>query len=90
MKRFLVEIPHEPDKASCLAAIKIFAESGSHYLTHADFGCADGVHDAWLVVEADDREEARMVAPPQFRAKSRVTRVKQYAWADGDDPHADL
>lgn len=88
MDRFLVEIPHDSDKASCNAAIKIFAESGSHYLTHADFGCEDGVHDAWLVVEADDHNEARLVAPPQYREKTRVTKVKRYAWTEGDAPHA--
>jgi hypothetical protein len=89
MDRFMVEIPHDPDKASCLAAHKIFAESGNHYLTHADFGCEDGVHDAWLVVEADDRAEARLVAPPQYRDDTRVTKVKRYAWTEGDEPHTD-
>ncbi len=88
MNRYLVEIPHESDKASCNAAIKVFAESGSHYLTHADFGCEDGVHDAWLIVEADDRGEARLVVPPQYRDKTRVTRVKRYAWTAGNEPHA--
>ncbi len=88
MDRFLVEIPHDSDKASCLAAIQIFAESGSHYLTHADFGCEDGVHDAWLIVDADDHNEARFVAPPQYRDRTRVTKVKRYAWTDGDHPHA--
>ncbi|HEY7439400.1 MAG TPA: hypothetical protein VIC35_08380 [Acidimicrobiia bacterium] len=90
MDRFLVEIPHDSDKTSCLAAIKVFAESGSHYLTHADFGCEDGVHDAWLIVEADSHNEARMVAPPQFRERTRVTKLKRYAWTGGDDPHAAL
>ena len=89
MDRYLVEIPHDADKASCNAAIKIFAASGSHYLTHADFGCEDGVHDAWLIVEADDHSEARLVAPPQYRKGTRVTRVKRYAWTEGDEPHAD-
>jgi hypothetical protein len=88
MDRFLVEIPHDPDKASCNAAIRIFAESGSHYLTNADFGCEDGVHDAWLFVEADDHGEARLVAPPQYRDASRVTRVVRYTWTEGDVPHA--
>jgi len=88
MDRYLVEIPHEPDQASCRAAIKIFAESGSHYLTHADFGCADGVHNAWLIIEAADHGEARLVAPPQYRDNARVTRVKRYAWTEGDEPHA--
>jgi len=88
MDRYLVEIPHDSDKAACLAAIKIFAESGSHYLTHADFGCEDGVHDAWLIVDATSHDEARLVAPAQYRDKTRVTRVKRYEWVDGDEPHA--
>jgi hypothetical protein len=88
MHRFMIEIPHEPDPASCQAAHKIFAESGSHYLTHADFGCGDGVHNAWLVIEADSHGEARLVAPPQFRHATRVTEVRRYAWTDGDEPHA--
>ena len=29
MDRFLVEIPHDPDEASCKAAFKVFAETGS-------------------------------------------------------------
>jgi len=86
--RFLVEIPHEPDEASCKAAYKIFAETGSHYLTHADFGCEDGVHDAWLIVEADGHDEARLVVPPQYRSKARVTKLKQYAMTEADAPHA--
>ncbi|HEX6310499.1 MAG TPA: hypothetical protein VF152_02610 [Acidimicrobiia bacterium] len=88
MDRFLVEIPHDPDDASCNAAIKIFAKTGSHYLTHADFGCEDGVHDAWLIVEADDHDEARLVAPPQYRKETRVTRVKRYAMTEPDAPPA--
>jgi hypothetical protein len=88
MDRFLVEIPHASDTASCNAAIKFFAESGSHYLTNADFGCEDGVHNAWLFVEAVDHDEAHLVAPPQYRDRTRVTRVKRYTWTDDDMPHA--
>jgi hypothetical protein len=89
MDRFLVEIPHDPDEASCKTAYKVFAETGSHYLTHADFGCEDGVHNAWLIVEADDRDQARLVAPPPYRDHTRVTRVKRYAMTEGDTPHGD-
>jgi len=88
MDRFLVEIPHDPDEASCKAAYRIFAETGSHYLTHADFGCEDGVHDAWLIIEADDHDEALLVVPPQYRNKARVTKLKQYAMTEADTPHA--
>lgn len=83
------EIPHDADEASCKAAYKVFAETGSHYLTHADFGCADGIHNAWFVIEADDHDEARLVAPPAYRNNTRVTKVKQYAMTELDAPHAD-
>ena len=87
MDCFLVEIPHESDTASCLAAIKVFAETGSHYLTHAEFGCEDGIHNAWLFVDADSHDEARLVAPPQYRALTKTTRVKRYAMTGVDVPH---
>jgi len=87
MDRFLVEIPHDPDEASCKAAYKVFAETGSHYLTHADFGCEDGVHDAWLIIEADDHDEALLVVPPQYRKRARATKLKQYAMTEADTPH---
>ena len=79
MERFLIELPHEPDPEACMGAIKIFAETGSHYLTHADFGCQDGVHNAWVIVEADSHDEARMVAPPAWRAMAKVTQLKRLA-----------
>lgn len=88
MDRYLVEVPHDPDEASCRAAIKVFAETGSHYLTHADFGCEDGVHNAWLFIDADTHEEARLVVPPQYRRNARATLVKRYAMKGADAPHS--
>jgi hypothetical protein len=48
MPRFLIDVPHESDVVSCARASKVLLESGSHFLTHADFGCTDGVHKAWI------------------------------------------
>ena len=42
MERFLIEAPHGPK--DCAQAAKIFMESGSHFMTHADHGCKDGEH----------------------------------------------
>ena len=44
MARFLIEVPHESGTVSCARANKVLLETGSHFLTHADFGCKDGVH----------------------------------------------
>jgi len=46
MARYLIEVPHEPDSAPARRRCKIFLDTGSHFLTHADFGCGDGVHKA--------------------------------------------
>jgi hypothetical protein len=84
--RFLIELPHDPDPEYCTAASKIFAETGSHYLTHADFGCEDGVHNAWIIVEAENHDEARLVVPPQWRQLAKVTRLKRLAMIEANSP----
>jgi hypothetical protein len=47
MAKFLIEVPHEAEKRACLRAIQILLQTGSHYLTNAEFGCLDGVHKGW-------------------------------------------
>ena len=46
MDRFLIEVPHEEDVVSCAQIIKTFLQTGSHYLTNADWGCEDGITEA--------------------------------------------
>ena len=72
MARFLIEVPHESEKIACARAIKILLETGSHFLTHSDFGCEDGVHKAWIVVDVNNREEARNMLPPAYRRQATV------------------
>jgi hypothetical protein len=78
MPRFLIEVDHPADRAACLKAIRQVLEMGSHWVTHAEWGCFDGVHTGWLVVEATSRDEARMVLPPQDRAGARVVRLARF------------
>jgi hypothetical protein len=70
MARFLLEVPHE--SVACVRANKILLETGSHFLTHADFGCNDGVHKAWIVVDVSSKEEARNLLPPAYRRQATV------------------
>jgi hypothetical protein len=78
MPRFLIEIPHSSDKIACAKVVRTFATSGSHFLTQADWGCADGDHRAWMVVELEDRAAAEAIVPPAFRAETRVTRLVKF------------
>ena len=38
MARFLIEVPHEPELIACARAVEILLKTGSHFLTHADWG----------------------------------------------------
>lgn len=79
MARYLIEVPHEANFTACSHAVQVFLRTGSHFLTHADFGCADGEHKAWLAVEAESREEARRILPPLLRARARVVRLTKFS-----------
>ena len=59
MARFLIEVPHEAEKVACARAVQVLLKTGSHFLTHADWGCKDGEHKAWLAVDVDSKDEAR-------------------------------
>ena len=83
MERFLIEVPHEPE--DCALAIKIFMESGSHFMTHADYGCEDGEHKAWMIVELDDKAAARAVLPPAYRAQAKIVKLITPTFKDLQD-----
>jgi len=78
MGRFLIEVEHEAEEVACARAAKILIESGSHFLTHADFGCYDGEHKAWIVVEVDSKEEARHMLPPAYRRNARIVGLNRF------------
>ena len=65
--RFLIEVPHEEATVACARVVDVFLRTGSHFLSTADWGCKDGVHKAWMVVEVDSKDEARGIVPPAFR-----------------------
>ena len=79
MPQFLIEVPHPEATLACAQIVKIFLSTGSHFLARADWGCMDGVHSAWLTVDALDKEEARMVIPPQFRSQARIVGLNKFS-----------
>ena len=76
--RFLIEVPHEEAPVACARVVDVFLKTGSHFLTTADWGCKDGVHKAWIVVEVDSKEEARGIVPPAFRAQARIVQLNAF------------
>ena len=78
MARYLIEVPHEEEEVACARVVDIFLKTGSHYLTHADWGCMDGDHRAWIIVEVDSKEEARRILPPAVRSHARITGLNRF------------
>jgi hypothetical protein len=37
------------------------------------------VHTAWIVVDADSREQARLIVPPAFRSQARITALNGFS-----------
>lgn len=85
MARFLIEVPHEADVAACARAVRIFLGTGSHFLTHADWGCLDGVHKAWIIMEVESSEEARNILPPAYRSQAEIVRLNEFTMKDIDE-----
>jgi hypothetical protein len=85
MARFLIEVPHEEEAVACARVVEIFLKTGSHFLTHTDWGCMDGEHKAWLIVEVDSKEDARGILPPAFRPQARIVSLNKFTMEQIDE-----
>ncbi len=86
MSKFLIEVPHGADKKACDQAIQVFLQTGSHFLTHAEWGCMDGEHKAWIIVEVETREDARYIVPPLFRQDAKIVQLTTFTSKDILEP----
>ena len=78
MPKFLIEVPHDAETVACAKVVQIFLSTGSHFLTNAEWGCNDGVHSAWMIVEVGSKEEAIGILPPGMRADARIVRLNRF------------
>jgi len=73
--KFLIEVPHDASTVACARVVDVFLKSGSHFLSRADWGCHDGVHKAWMLVDVDSKDEARRILPPALRAHATIVQL---------------
>jgi len=85
MNRFLIEVPHEEEGIACTLAVKILLETGSHFLSHADWGCLDGVHKGWVTVEAETKEQARQMLPTAYRHSAVIVKLNKFSLEEVDE-----
>jgi hypothetical protein len=85
MARFLVEVPHDAEKLACARVVEVFLKSGSHFMTHADWGCCDGVHKAWFIAEVGSKEEACTILPPTLRPQAKIVGLGRFTVDEIDE-----
>ena len=85
MARFLIEVPHEAEIVACAKAIRVLLSTGSHFLTNADWGCKDGDHRGWIIVDVGSREEALGILPPTYRHEAKVVQLNKFTLAEIDE-----
>ena len=82
---YLIEVPHENSSYECYRAIKVFLETGSHFLANAKWGCPDDDHRAVLVAEVESKEQALQIVPPMYRDVAKITEMETFTRDDMDE-----
>jgi hypothetical protein len=85
MPRYFIEVPHEAEAVACARAIQILLQTGSHFLTHADFGCMDGDHKAWFIAEVESKDAARGILPPVYRSQAKIVELTKFTLQEIND-----
>jgi hypothetical protein len=75
MLSFLIISPHTQE--DCAKVLQDILAMG--YLTHFDWGCKDGEHTGWAIIEAENKGEAMMVVPSSARTRARVIQVNKFS-----------
>jgi hypothetical protein len=89
MPKYLVEVSHSAERLACLHAIQIFLNTGNHFLVNADWGCHDGVHKAWFMLEVDRKEDAMRIVPPMNRRDTTITLLDKFSLKEVEQMLAD-
>ena len=85
MARFLIEVPHEDDRVECARAIQVLLQTGSHFLVNADWGCLDGEHKAWIILEGDSKEDILSVLPLEVRPQAKIVKLAKFSTDEVDE-----
>ncbi|HEY5616047.1 MAG TPA: hypothetical protein VIL52_08480 [Bacteroidota bacterium] len=83
MDRYLVISPHT--QQDCVKALKNIVFAGN--VTRWDFGCKDGEHTGWVVVEAENKEQAMLAVPTLERPMARVIKIVRFTPDDIKSMH---
>jgi hypothetical protein len=83
MDRYLIVSPHS--KEECVKALRQIESIGS--ISHFEFGCKDGEHCGWVILEAENKQEALLAVPSVERHKAKAIRLVRFSPDDVKKMH---
>jgi len=84
MERYLIESPHSAH--DCRHVMEQVINLG--YITHYDWGCESGVHTGWVIIEAENEEEALLSVPTFVRHEARAVRLNKFSPEKFENMHS--
>jgi len=84
MDRYIVISTHTAE--DCKMAVKQFRQYNAGFLTHFEWGCLDNDHTAYVIIDAESHENAKMSVPPLFRQKTKVIKLTHFDPMKTRDP----
>ena len=90
MNKYLIEVSGSSYKLSSMRASYIFNRTGSHFVTHADWGFEDGQVKAWLVAETENEKEAMQILPSAYRHRAKIVLISKFSRTGSFDSSADI
>jgi hypothetical protein len=82
MPKYLIEVPHDAEKRECALAIQAFMKTGSPFMSQVDWGCSDGEHKAWIIIEVENKKDAYYIVPPAYRSRAKIVKLTKYTIAE--------
>ncbi len=78
MDRYIVVSQHT--HKDCVKALKQIEAIG--YITHFEWGCKDGEHTGYAIVEADSHTEALLCVPSFGRTHAKAIKLNKFSVED--------
>lgn len=76
MDRFFIESKHTPEE--CLRALDEILARGPQVLQKYEWGCMEGDHTGYAIVDAGSEAEAQENVPAFLRPKARVVKLNRF------------
>lgn len=77
MERYLIISYHTEE--NCKKVIGYFSEHYGGFINNFEWGCFDGDHSAYAIIEAENKDHALMSVPAAFRKDVKVVQLNQFS-----------